>query len=430
MQQGMPPGAGMRQPEAEQHVMKGSVLDRRRKKEGAGLSASAGYAKKMAEMAAAQYNSERAAAAAQEDEGEQDPITGEISPRIPQVCNEAYNLNPILRENILASEYFKTLAEISTFDELVDEIYNKVTYATPFIPNTRSPSSCFCLLYRCFQMRLTYKQLATMLDHADSPYIPAVGLLYVRYVVDPKEAWGFYNPKVRDETEFDPGATGKKKTISQFVNDLIEDLHYHDTILPRIPVLVQRQMQENILRLEYERKEHAEKRRFIKVGMKVQAKFYEDEETYEAEILAETKLGVNLVFTEYGNEQDTDLADITLPEKSDKGGDDRKRDRSRDRSRGREDRSSGPRDYREGRERDRSRDRDRDRDRDRRDRDRRRSRSRSRSRDRPKKDAPPVDFRAEVLKRQADSAASKGGDYARRPTSYKSSLSSASNRRC
>jgi len=36
-------------------------------------------------------------------------------------------------------------------------------------------------------MRLTYKQLATMLDHPDSPLIPAVGLLYVRYVVDPKE---------------------------------------------------------------------------------------------------------------------------------------------------------------------------------------------------------------------------------------------------
>ena len=56
---------------AEQHVMKGSVLDKRRKKEGAGLSASAGYAKKMAEMAAAQYNSQRQAQAAQEDDGEQ-----------------------------------------------------------------------------------------------------------------------------------------------------------------------------------------------------------------------------------------------------------------------------------------------------------------------------------------------------------------------
>ena len=45
---------------------------------------------------------------------------------------------------------------------------------------------------RCFQMRLTYRQLAIMLDHPDSPLIPAVGLLYVRCVVDPKEAWGFY----------------------------------------------------------------------------------------------------------------------------------------------------------------------------------------------------------------------------------------------
>ena len=33
---------------------------------------------------------------------------------------------------------------------------------------------------RCFQMRLTYRQLAIMLDHPDSPLIPAVGLLYPR----------------------------------------------------------------------------------------------------------------------------------------------------------------------------------------------------------------------------------------------------------
>ena len=108
----------------------------------------------MAEMAAAQANSQRMAQQAMEDDGVQDPLTGEVSPRVPQVCNEAYNLNPILRENILASEYFKTLAEIQTFEDLVDEVYNKVTYASPFIPNSRSPSSCFCLLYRCFQMRL------------------------------------------------------------------------------------------------------------------------------------------------------------------------------------------------------------------------------------------------------------------------------------
>ena len=134
--------------------LKGSVLDKRRKKgqdpHADKISASAAYAKKMAEQAAAVHN---AARAQEEDDGEADPITGEVSPRVPMVCNEAYNLNPILRENILASEYFKTLAEITTFDDLIDEIYNKVTYATPFIPNTRSPSSCFCLLYRCCCLR-------------------------------------------------------------------------------------------------------------------------------------------------------------------------------------------------------------------------------------------------------------------------------------
>ena len=52
--------------------------------------------------------------------------------------------------------------------------------------------------------------------------------------------------------------------------------------------------QEDILRLEYEKKEHEEKRRYIKVGKKVQARFYEDDETYEAEILAETKVGVHV----------------------------------------------------------------------------------------------------------------------------------------
>jgi hypothetical protein len=129
----MPPGMPPAPAEYETAAMKGSVLDKRRKQQasaGANISASAGYAKKMAEMAAAQYNAQRATAAAAEEDGVQDPLTGEVSPRVPQVCNEAYNLNPILRENILASEYFKTLAEITTFEDLLDEIYNKVTYAT------------------------------------------------------------------------------------------------------------------------------------------------------------------------------------------------------------------------------------------------------------------------------------------------------------
>ena len=80
----LPPGPypGAVQPPAEERAIKGSVLDKRRKQQGgAGLSASAGYAKKMAEMAAAQANSQRMAQQAMEDDGVQDPLTGEFSAR-------------------------------------------------------------------------------------------------------------------------------------------------------------------------------------------------------------------------------------------------------------------------------------------------------------------------------------------------------------
>jgi len=37
--------------------------------------------------------------------------------------------------------------------------------------------------------------------------------------------------------------------------------------------------------------------------LQVKALFYDDEQTYDAEIVAETKLGFKFVFTEYGNDQ-------------------------------------------------------------------------------------------------------------------------------
>jgi len=340
-------------------------------------------------------------------DGVEDAVTGQVSARIPQVCNEAYNLNPVLRENILQSDYFKSLLQFTTFEEVLEEIYSKVTYATPFIPNTRTPSSCFCLLMKFFQMKLTYRQLEVLLEHTDSPLIPVMGLLYIRYVVDPKEMWSWYEPKMIDDTEFDPGASGKKETIGKFLRGIIEDIHYYDTILPRIPVTIQRTMAENIMKLEFRTKAMAELRARIKVGSKVRAIYYEDHEEYEAKVLSETKHGTfQIVFTEYGNEQETNIEDMRIDSE------DNKRDKSRSRSR------SAERDKGSRRDRDRKRSRSRERKRD-------RSRSRSRSKGRSSGPAEPIDWSKEVLKRQRDNAASKGGDYARRPTSYKSSLSCA-----
>ena len=41
-------------------------------------------------------------------------------------------------------------------------------------------SSCYCLLFKLFTLKLTRKQLKGLLDHCDSPYIRGIGFMYIR----------------------------------------------------------------------------------------------------------------------------------------------------------------------------------------------------------------------------------------------------------
>jgi len=304
-------------------------------------------------------------------------ITGKDRP-VVHSCNDTYNIHPVLRQKIIQSDYYKNdLAGITTFQEVVDEVYSKVTYACPHIPNTMHVSSAFCLLHKLFTLPVTYRQLEELINHPDSPFLRVTGLLYVRYVIDFKDQWSYFAPHVDDKQEFDPGANGQKRTIGKFIRGLIEDLNYFDTMLPRIPVTIQRTMIENLMKIEFRASAIEEKKKLLKKGIKVTAVYYDDQQEYEAELMDEGKNDSFWVhFTGYGNEQLTKIEDIRVAEKA----------RSRSRERG--------------------------------------SRSRSRSRGRsPKKESKEIDFSKEVLKRQREAAASQGGDYARRPTSYKSSLS-------
>ncbi|KAF8817705.1 PRP38 family protein, partial [Cardiosporidium cionae] len=103
-----------------------------------------------------------------------------------------YNVNNLLRGNILSSEYYKSLFSLKTFNEVVDEIYQYTEHAEPYVTgSSRAPSTLFCCLYKFFTMRLSEKQvfvfsfclfhqsllrpyssqMSTLLDHVDSPYI-------------------------------------------------------------------------------------------------------------------------------------------------------------------------------------------------------------------------------------------------------------------
>ena len=51
----------------------------------------------------------------------------------------------------------------------------QVTHVEPWMSgNARGPSTAFCVLHRFFEMKLTARQVRTLLQHEDSPYIRAV----------------------------------------------------------------------------------------------------------------------------------------------------------------------------------------------------------------------------------------------------------------
>ncbi|KAJ8428314.1 hypothetical protein Cgig2_015464 [Carnegiea gigantea] len=128
----------------------------------------------------------------------------------------------VLCMNILSSDYFRDLYRLKTYHEVIDEIYNQVDHVEPWMTgNCRGPSTAFCLLYKFFTMKLTVKQMHGLLKHPDSPYIRAIGFLYLRYAADPKTLWNWFEPYVKDEEEFSPGSNGRMTTMGVYVRDLL-----------------------------------------------------------------------------------------------------------------------------------------------------------------------------------------------------------------
>jgi len=170
-----------------------------------------------------------------------------------QTCGKPLDalLERVLCTNILSSDYFKELYSLKTYTEVVDEIYNQVDHVEPWMTgNCRGPSTAFCLLYKLFTMKFSVKQMQGLLDHGDSPYIRAIGFLYLRYVGDPKTLWGWFEQYVTDDEEFAPGSNGRMTTMGVYVRDLLLNQYYFDTLFPRIPVPILRQITAHLERMK------------------------------------------------------------------------------------------------------------------------------------------------------------------------------------
>ncbi|PFH34818.1 PRP38 family protein [Besnoitia besnoiti] len=366
-----------------------------------------------------------------------------------------FNVNALLRSNILASEYFKSLHELKTVPEVVEEIVQYAQHAEPYCSgSSRAPSTLFCCLYKLFTMKLANKQLEQLLDNYDSPYVRCTGFLYLRYVHPPEKLWKWFEPYFLDDEEFAASADPKRTTtIGEYVESLLTEDKYFNTVLPRLPVKVKNLYGTQVMAMDEHRKRKAHNmqdiNRFVP-GAAVQACSKGD--WLEGEIISvdlESRPGGAWVQLEDGSEELIDLGLVILIESlkkeskkekkskkhkrevhysreghgSHRHSDDderRRRSRSRSGSRGgdrerRRDKHASHRRHRDGEEREAS---------GRSDRGDRHKGSKRHSRSGSPRARTQHDLLKEFRRKEREKALATGKDYARRPTSYKSSLSS------
>ena len=178
--------------------------------------------------------------------------------------------------------------------------------------------------------------MTLMLNHVDSPFIRCIGFLYIRYACEPSCLWKWFQPYLYDDepVHVSSNMSHRDITVGQYVRDLLTDMEYFGTLLPRLPVSIERDIKVKLLQAEETEQRavnnYADRRRmeyFQTVGNRIQA-LYEDEENpitwYDAIIDRVVKVdeesGFELsrpkfvvTFPEYGNTELVTLGDIDMP---------------------------------------------------------------------------------------------------------------------
>jgi pre-mRNA-splicing factor 38B len=108
-------------------------------------------------------------------------------------------------------------------------------------------STAFCLLYKLFTLRLTRKQLVSMVNSTQSVYLRGMGFIYIRYTQPPADIWAWLSPYLDDEEEIDPrSGGGDLMTIGQLCRTFFQKLDWYGTLFPRIPVPIQKDIDQKL----------------------------------------------------------------------------------------------------------------------------------------------------------------------------------------
>lgn len=188
-----------------------------------------------------------------------------------------YGFSGLLQTHIVECAHFKSLLTLETFDQLVEETYQFANSVEPYMANSGTlPSALFCCLYRYFTMGLDGRQLKRLIEATESPYLRCAGILYVRYGLPHDQLWAWLGEYVLDDEEFKPSPDSEwKTTIGEYVEGLLSQDKYYNTVMPRLPNSSKRKLEEKLAPMDqYRRRTRANRELldyFRESGAKVEA---------------------------------------------------------------------------------------------------------------------------------------------------------------
>jgi pre-mRNA-splicing factor 38B len=190
-----------------------------------------------------------------------------------------FHLNHLLLQNIKASQYFQKICqELHDWNAVIDEIYYRVEHVGVFEVG-KVPSTAFCLLLRLLTLNMTPHQLQNTIKHEDSPYIRAIGFLYLRFAGIPTEIAPLIQPHLFDlENEIAIGPSGhrqKKMSMGEYLCRMFGGTtdYFGETSLPRFPVQAERTIAVLVLAAEkiLERAHHHQRNQHHRDRFRIQA---------------------------------------------------------------------------------------------------------------------------------------------------------------
>jgi hypothetical protein len=97
-------------------------------------------------------------------------------------------------------------------------------------------------------LKLTDQQIKFLTGFNNCVYVKISGILYMRYLANPKDLWDLLSPFLCDESVFYPTVDKKEiRAVGEYVEHLLKESDHYGTRLPRIPTQIDREIKGKLM---------------------------------------------------------------------------------------------------------------------------------------------------------------------------------------